>query len=242
MASLCMQVVGLSWKYPLKKSQKTPNSLPLGGYARSRQIVKLCDSLQVADSGFQSPPDTRDAGSLAAVLHLYLCGGDFNTAYLNALLEIRHYLKNIDWFTCAIKGHMYVVLNRWFLNQGYLRSLTEPCLYNKFEGQTITLVLIYVDDIMVAPNSEDHKCKLFEKLDVMYGIKDQGLLTEYLDIEVDQTDESRKYAREVLDTFGYENAHAVGNPMETNVRMVPLDANEESDLSFEYRKAIGMLT
>ncbi|OWZ19332.1 Copia type Polyprotein [Phytophthora megakarya] len=107
-------------------------------------------------------------------------------------------------------------LNRWFLNQGYLRSLTEPCLYYNFEGQTITLVLIYVDDIMVATNSEDHKCKLFEKLDEVYGIKDQG-----------------KYAREILDTFGYENAHAVGNPMETNVRMVSLDANEESDLSFE---------
>ncbi|OWY92519.1 Integrase, catalytic core protein [Phytophthora megakarya] len=190
--------------------------------------------------------------ALAAVLHLRLYGGDVNTAYLNALLRIRQYLKTIDGFPCATKGHMYGVmkalyglrqsgrewsteLNRWFQNQGYLRLLIEPCLYYKFEH-----------DIMVATNSEEHKCKLFEKLDEVYGIKDQGLLTEYLGIEVDQADESvtlrqSKYAREILETFGYESAHAVGNRMETNVRMVPLDANEESASSFEYRKAIGML-
>ncbi|OWY96727.1 Integrase, catalytic core protein, partial [Phytophthora megakarya] len=181
--------------------------------------------------------------------------GDVNTAYLNALLGIRQYLKTIDGFPCATKGHMYGVMkalyglrqsgrewntefNRWFLDQGYLRLLIEPA--------AITLVLTYVDDIMVATNSEEHKCKLFEKLDEVYGIKDQGLLTEYLGIEVDQADESVtlrqiKYAREILETFGYESAHAVGNRMETNVRMVPLDANEESASSFEYRKAIGML-
>lgn len=49
-----------------------------------------------------------------------------------------------------------------------------------------------------------------------------------------------KYAREVLETFGYDNAHAVGNPMETNVRLMPLGDNEESDTGFEYREAIGM--
>ncbi|KAE9261810.1 hypothetical protein PF008_g32756 [Phytophthora fragariae] len=108
------------------------------------------------------------------------------------------------------------------------------------------LVLVYVDDITVATNCEESKCKLFEELDKAYGLKDQGLLSEYLGIEVEQTSDTvtlrqGKYAREVLETFGYDNAHAVGNPMEANVRLVPLGNNEESDTSFEYRKAIGML-
>jgi len=179
--------------------------------------------------------------ALAAVLHLLLCGGDINTAYLNALLKIRQYLKSIDGFPCEINGHVYVVLralyglrqsgrewntelNNWFLAHGYLRSLTEPCLYYKVDGGTI----------------------MFKELDEAYGIKDQGLLKDYLGIEVEQTEDSvtirqTKYAREILETFGYENDHAVGNPMETNVRLVPLDAGERSDTSFEYRKAIGML-
>ncbi|GMF51260.1 unnamed protein product [Phytophthora fragariaefolia] len=179
--------------------------------------------------------------ALAAVLHLQLYGGDINTAYLNAQLAIRQYLKSIEGFPCAINGHVYVVLkalyglrqsgrewnselNRWFLDHGYQRSLTEPCLYYRFEGE----------------------CKLFEVLDKAYGLKDQGLLSEYLCIGVEQTPDTvtlrqGKYARDVLETFGYDNAHAVGNPMETNVRLVPLGDNEESDTSFEYRKAIGIL-
>jgi hypothetical protein len=201
--------------------------------------------------------------ALAAVLHLLLCGGDINTAYLNALLKIRQYLKSIDGFPCEINGHVYVVLralyglrqsgrewntelNNWFLAHGYLRSLTEPCLYYKVDGGTIMLVLVYVDDIIVATNNETDKCNMFKELDEAYGIKDQGLLKDYLGIEVEQTEDSvtirqTKYAREILETFGYENDHAVGNPMETNVRLVPLDAGERSDTSFEYRKAIGML-
>ncbi|KAG3062131.1 hypothetical protein PI124_g22722 [Phytophthora idaei] len=108
------------------------------------------------------------------------------------------------------------------------------------------LILVYVDGIMVATNNELEKKKLFEELDSAYGIKDQGLLTEYLGIEVEQTASSTtirqsKYAREILAEFGYEQAHAVGNPMETNARLVPLEESAEADTNFEYRKAIGML-
>ncbi|KAE9067911.1 hypothetical protein PF010_g27277 [Phytophthora fragariae] len=35
------------------------------------------------------------------------------------------------------------------------------------------LVLVYVDDILVATDDEAKKCELFEALDKAYGIKDQ---------------------------------------------------------------------
>jgi hypothetical protein len=201
--------------------------------------------------------------ALAAALHLKLYGGDINTAYLNALLKIRQYLRSIDGFPCEIDGHMYVVLkalyglrqsgrewnselNGWLLEHGYQRSMTEPCLYYKLDGESIMLVLVYVDDILVATDDEAKKCELFEALDKADGIKDQGLLTSYLGVEVEQTADrvtirQTKYAREILETFGYLNAHAVGNPMETNARLVPLGEDDDSDTSFAYRQAIGML-
>ncbi|GMF18250.1 unnamed protein product [Phytophthora fragariaefolia] len=88
------------------------------------------------------------------------------------------------------------------------------------------LVLVYVDDIVVATNNETEKCNLFKELDGAYGIKDHELLKEHLGVEIEQTDGSitirqSKYAREILETFGYENAHAVGNPMETNGELFP---------------------
>ncbi|KAE9333149.1 hypothetical protein PF008_g14597 [Phytophthora fragariae] len=50
-----------------------------------------------------------------------------------------------------------------------------------------------------------------------------------------------KCARKILERFSYENAHSVGNPMEINARLVPPIEGEESDTSFPYREAIGMI-
>ncbi|KAE8950794.1 hypothetical protein PR002_g33165 [Phytophthora rubi] len=83
------------------------------------------------------------------------------------------------------------------------------------------LVLVYVDDILVATKDEEQKKKLFEDLDKEYGLKDQGLLAQYLGVEVEQTADhifisQSKYAREILTKFGYAEAHSVGNPKEVN--------------------------
>ncbi|KAG3104167.1 hypothetical protein PI125_g13639 [Phytophthora idaei] len=94
--------------------------------------------------------------ALAAALYLKLYGGDINTAYLNTMLVIRQYLRSIDGFPCAVDGHVYMVvkalyglrqsghewnseLNQWLLDRGYQRSVTEPCLYYRFDGNTISL-------------------------------------------------------------------------------------------------------
>ncbi|KAE8892049.1 hypothetical protein PF003_g24094 [Phytophthora fragariae] len=115
---------------------------------------------------------------LAAELDLKLFGGDINTAYLNADLGIKQYVSSIEGFPCEIDGHIYVVkkalyglrqsgrewnseLNQWMLDHGYQRSMTEPCLYFRLEGDMTMLVLVYVDDILVATNAEEEKNKLF---------------------------------------------------------------------------------
>ncbi|GMF52581.1 unnamed protein product [Phytophthora fragariaefolia] len=178
---------------------------------------------------------------LAARLGLQVYGGGINAAYLNARLQIQQYLHSIDGYPCEINGHMYVVLKALYvlqqsgrewnseLNQrlgehGYQQSLTEPCLYYRFKGDTIMYVLVYVDDILVATNNEQCKKELFEELDKVYGIKDQGLLKEYLGIEIEQTTEHivirlSKYAQDILEIFFYySEAHAVGIPMEVNAQ------------------------
>ncbi|KAE9138475.1 hypothetical protein PF010_g950 [Phytophthora fragariae] len=200
---------------------------------------------------------------LAGALNLALYGGDTNTAYLNAKLGIRQYVQSIEGFPCDVDGHIYVVvkalyglrqsgrewnteLNRWLLERGYERYLTEPCLYYRVEGEEIMLALVYVGDILVATKDEEQKKKLFEDLDKEYGLKDQGLLAQYLGVEVEQTADhifinQSEYAREILTKFGYAEAHSVGNPMEVNALLVPLGDGEESDTSFPYREAVGML-
>ena len=46
-----------------------------------------------------------------------------------------------------------------------------------------------------------------------------------------------------MDKFGFNNAHAVGNPLETRQKLLAatMDDKTEMDKSFDYRGALGML-
>ncbi|POM73739.1 mitochondrial protein [Phytophthora palmivora] len=191
---------------------------------------------------------------LAALLELEVYGGDVNTAYLNAWLGIRQYLHSISGYPCRLSGHSYVVLkalyglrqsgrewnselNDWFIQRGYQRSLTEPCLYYLFEDDTIVYVLVYVDDILVATNSKQFKDQLFMDLDNTYGLKDQGLLTQYL-VYVDDilvATNSKQFKDQLFmdldNTYGLKDQGLLTQYLE----------KESADSSFPYREAIGML-
>lgn len=190
----------------------------------------------------------------------YQC--DINTAYLNAALKIVQFVKCIPGFPCK-RGYCYRVnhalyglhqsgrewndeINEWLMTHGFERCTTEPCLYWYKKGDVIALLLIYVDDIICATNSESFKTELFHDMDVKYGIKDLGLLHEYLGVQVQQTDKGilihqRKYSTKVIARFGLANAHGSKLPMETNVRFQNAGQSEKEDPSFSYRAAIGAL-
>jgi uncharacterized protein (UPF0147 family) len=200
---------------------------------------------------------------LAATMGLQVYGGDINTAYLNATLKIPQYVKEIQGFPCEHLNHCYVVrkalyglrqagrewndeLNHWLLTHGFQRCTTEPCLYFSMKEGDVMIVLVYVDDILCATNKEQLKVELFHNLDTEYGVKDQGLLNEYLGIEVEQDDENiaihqTKYTKKILEKYGYENSHKTGNPMQSNMHLTTANKDDEFDSDFDYRGALGML-
>ncbi|KAJ0392560.1 hypothetical protein ATCC90586_009433 [Pythium insidiosum] len=124
------------------------------------------------------------------------------------------------------------------INTAYLNAtLTIP---------EIVLLLVYVDDVVCATDDEEFKSTLFRDLDNAYGLKDQGHLTEYLGVQVVQSDNGvflhqKKYSMNILSKFGYLDANKCGNPMETTVRLASRTNEDAVDTSFDYRGAIGML-
>ena len=125
---------------------------------------------------------------------------DVTAAYLNAKLQIPQYVHDIEGFPCRQHDNIYMVrkalydlrqagrewnseLDQRMIENGYERCSSELCLYyrTRKDGE-ITLVLVYVDDIPCTTNIESAKADLFTKLHVNYGIKDQGVLSEYLGV------------------------------------------------------------
>ncbi|CEG41327.1 FOG: Transposon-encoded proteins with TYA, reverse transcriptase, integrase domains in various combinations [Plasmopara halstedii] len=205
----------------------------------------------------------RITAIISAEFDLVLYGGDTSTAYLNATLEIAQYVDGIEGYSCELLSYPYVVwkalyglrqsgrdwnseINGWLLNREFDRCATEPCLYYLIDGKKIVPLLIYVDDVACATNNEESKIGLFAELDKAYGLKDHGGFTEFLAIEVTQTEEGvfisqEKYAKYVLYKLGFGGANKCGIPMEFTTRLAPATEDDSFDSSFDYRGALGML-
>lgn len=189
-----------------------------------------------------------------------------STLYFNAKLKIKQYLKRVEGFLHKQKGAVYEVckalygltqsgrewneeLNKWFLAHGYKRCKEEPCLHSRAENGIKILVLVYVDDLMVARNSEDAKSALFEELDRDHGIRDLGLLKSNLGIEVNQSGDRIKitqsqYCKKILERYGFiEESNAAKIPMDITCKLI--GCTEKSaclhETKFPYRQAIGSL-
>ncbi|KAE9284760.1 hypothetical protein PF008_g27084 [Phytophthora fragariae] len=201
--------------------------------------------------------------AVAAKLGLTLYQGDINTAYLNALLKIKQFVRGIPGFPWP-KGKVYRVdhalyglhqsgaewyeeVDKFLRSQGYDNTETEPCLYVRYKDGVLALIPLYVDDVVLATNSEDYKTKLFLEFDKKYGFKDGGLANKFLGVQIEQSKSGilihqDQYCKEVLDRFGYGEAHGSATPMETNVKFKPNEESEKNeDISFDYRAAIGSL-
>ncbi|KAG4038346.1 hypothetical protein PC123_g26089 [Phytophthora cactorum] len=114
-------------------------------------------------------------------------------AYLNARNRALAFVRSIAGFPLK-RGWVYKVNNAlyglhesgrewydelygWPSSKGLQRSLTEPCLYYFFDGDTTPLVLVYVDDIICATIKESWKTQFFADRRAKYGIKDLGRLS-----------------------------------------------------------------
>ncbi|GMF43837.1 unnamed protein product [Phytophthora fragariaefolia] len=208
--------------------------------------------------------------AVSTFLGLIIYQGDINTAYLNALLTIKQYLEDLDGYPCEVDGMMYMInkalyglkqsgrewnteVNDWSIRYGFKRCSTEPCLYFYERDGEFAIVLLYVDDILCATKNEEFKKKMFNQLNEDYGLKDQGLLNTYLGIEVEQNDRSIKihqtmYCEQILERFGFSDAHPSRIPMETKLRLTMNDTDTASRKQvprngkvFPYRELVGSL-
>ncbi|KAG3012430.1 hypothetical protein PC121_g15203 [Phytophthora cactorum] len=94
---------------------------------------------------------------------------------------------------------------------------------------------------------------MFSQLNEDYGIKDQGILDTYLGVQVEHGDGSMKihqaqYCEQILEKFGFDEAHPSRIPMETNLRLTVNDTDTATrkqepanGKAFPYRELVGSL-
>ncbi|XP_062006043.1 uncharacterized mitochondrial protein AtMg00810-like [Rosa rugosa] len=105
------------------------------------------------------------------------------------------------------------------LTAGFSQSKADYSLFVCKDGTSLTVLLIYVDDILITGNNMESINDLKQFLHTRFRIKDLGDLKFFLGIEIARSKKGiyisqRKYALEIIKDSGYLGAKPVKFPME----------------------------
>ncbi|KAL7297752.1 hypothetical protein TKK_0008787 [Trichogramma kaykai] len=144
---------------------------------------------------------------------------------------------------------------------GLEKDLHEPCLFTWRKEGKVALLVLYVDDIILASNCKQRLQEIKETLCNTFEMKDLGEPSRYLGMEITRDRENRvmkltqvEYTNKVLERFRMDESKAQNTPMvtrqvktrEIKSKAPPTESKqiESTKTNIEkipYREAIGSL-
>lgn len=202
--------------------------------------------------------------ALAAEMDLNLSQMDAVSAFLNGPLEEDIYMEQPPIFddktgrVCKLKRSIYglkqssrnwnQLLNQTLIDFGLKRTTSEQCIYVLRRSDAFMLVMIWVDDILIAYNNNDEEEKLRRALSTKFRMKYLGEASVILGINITRNRkqrtisiDQRKYIEQILEKFGMRECNPVSTPMDINVKFSKMMEKGENEEKFPYREAIGSL-
>lgn len=199
--------------------------------------------------------------SIAAFKHWKVYQKDFTTAYLNAPLQEPIYMEQPEGFVkigeeskvCLLKKALYglkqagrawqTILFETIKSGGYKQSCKEPCIWYKPNGTLLTLIGIYVDDLLITGDDQQEITNISTMLATKFKLKDLGEAKQFLGMEISQTENGigltqSRYIRETVSRFRQEDCKSVTTPMATAYEP---SEDEEVDTKYPIREAAGCL-
>ena len=222
---------------------------------------------------FSSTPrlsTTRLVFALAANKKLYLYHADIETAYLYGDMEGDVYMEQPEGFTdrenselvCKLLQGLYghpAAGRQWaqkfssiLSNFGLAHCPSDTdCYIRRFPDGGVIIVVIYVDDVIIAADSENRKAQFIDYLRQHFNVKDLGLLHWFLGIRVqrvgwDVVIDQSQYALDVLERYGMSNCNPVKTPgvpgaVLSDADCPKTDKKKAEMKAYPFRQSIGSL-
>ena len=242
------KVVGGRWVYAVKTDP--------GGNERykARYVAQGFKQIQ-GDDYFETFAPTAKMSSVrmvmqvAAELDLIVHQLDVKTAYLNAGIDCEIFMNEPKGYetssgnvkmVCRLNKAIYglkqsgrmwnIELNNFLKSHGFIQSVYDPCLYIYRVNSGVAFLLIWVDDIVVAADSDILLKKIKSWLKIRFKMKDLGVINRFLGIKftvengtitMDQT----KYLENKLVKYKLDSCKTRKTPCE----LVDYDLKREDD-------------
>ncbi|TYJ97307.1 Retrovirus-related Pol polyprotein from transposon TNT 1-94 [Cucumis melo var. makuwa] len=258
------KAVGVKWVFKIKRNEKGEVErykarLVAKGYSQRKGIDY--DEVFAPVARLET---IRLLIALAAQNNWKIFQMDVKSAFLNGYLEEEVYLEQPPGY--SVKGQEDKVLklkkalyglkqaprmwnsriNKYFLDNGYLRCPYEHSLYIKVNGHgDILVVCLYVDDLIFTGNCASMFEDLKKAMTQEFEMTDIGLMSYYLGIEVKQSEEGifisqERYTRDILEKFNMMNSKPVATPIETGTKLSKHEEGDDVDPSY-FKSLVGSL-
>lgn len=204
--------------------------------------------------------------SIAAIQNWHISQLDITNAFLNGDLHEEVYMKIPPGVpipaifkgknpVCRLIKSIYGLKQsprEWFdkfrfalLQFGFVQSRGDTSLFYLKTVNTFTILLVYVDDIILTGSCVKQIAKVKDYLASQFKLKDLGHLNYFLGIEIARSSagiyiHQRKYALSLLETTGLLGAKPSSIPMEAHLKLQDSTGCALSDASV-YRRLVGQL-
>ena len=210
--------------------------------------------------------------SLTASLDLELEQLDVKTAFLHGDLNEEIYMSQPEGFEVKGKEHMVCKLKKslyglkqaprqWYkkfdsfmVSHEYKRTDADHCVYfKKFTDGNFIILLLYVDDMLIAGNDSKLIGKLKERFFKSFDMKDLGPAKQMLGMRITRDRKAKKlwlsqekYVERVLERFNMKYAKSVSTPLANHFKLrrslCPTTTDEKEKMaSIPYSSAVGSL-
>jgi hypothetical protein len=200
--------------------------------------------------------------ALAAMFGWLLHQMDVTTAFLYADIDGDIFLEQPDghvdktfpkhvWkLKKALYGlkqspHLWnLVMDKFLKAHGFTPSFADPCVYIKIEAWHITIIVLYVDDLIIATSTTKALNDIKTKLHQRFKMKDLGELRYCLGIQIRHNTDTiqmgqQNYISDILKRFDMTECNGVSTPMDRPLLSAPIIPTKPCNLP--YRELVGSL-
>ncbi|KAK2454457.1 putative mitochondrial protein [Trifolium repens] len=254
--------IGCRWVYKIKhKADGTIERYKARLVAKGYNQVEGIDYFETF-SPLAKLTTVRTLLAVAAVKNWHLHQLDVNNAFLHRDLHEDVYMKIPDGvpcdkpcLVCKLEKSLYGLKQasrKWYekltallINEGYTQSTSDYSLFTYTKNNTFTVLLVYVDDIILAGDSMAEFDRIKAVLDVAFKIKNLGQLKYLLGLEVSHSKQGiavsqRKYCLDMLKDSGFLGSKPASTPLDTSIKLHSTAGSPYSDIS-SYRRLVGRL-
>ncbi|CAL2263146.1 unnamed protein product [Prunus armeniaca] len=200
--------------------------------------------------------------TVSAARQWFLHQMDVQNAFLHSDLHEELYMlpppgsrrQGEQQVVCRLHKSLYGLkqaLRRWFrkfssniCGIGFKQSRADYSLFAQVHGSSLTIILLYVDDMIITGNDEEVICKLKHFLGNQFRIKDLKPLKYFLGVEVARSKTGisicqRKYTLDILEEAGLLGAKLAKVPMNPDITLS--STGELLKDPTRYRRLVGKL-